>query len=428
MRFKRSFQDTLADLAQVRQAAEAGAAAAQDQPGQASWSPRQQGWKIFQAIFQQSEGGDDKALAGVTTATSDLDTDDDDDEHDRVEDPETVRILLRSLLTERHEDLAEFFRLIDPKGDGKVTVDELAVALQALGLNTTRSALAELCDVDAPLPAGTPSPRGRLPSSSIGFPDLERVVWQRSPGQRTQSSRTTTERPAGARWGTPRAEADSVDLSAPHESVLAGPRSTPREAARCSSLPEKEAAASEPRAKGMSGSFWGAARSDAAKSEPQKSVFETLQEAAKNQEVITRNQRRGSAIVVGAALEQGKSIADTERTDTKIQRRLKSAKRVGAGPELPSDAFAFEEQRADRKQPYYMRGDARYDTPDGLKKRLQLLESGKVARAARQFWDALQLHDDWQHRLRPNMASERQRGHKRAARLLRWLRQELTTS
>ena len=428
MRFKRSFQDTLLELAKVRQAAEAAAAAAaQDQPGQASWSPRQQGWQIFQAIFRPSEGGDGK-VAGATTAASDLDTDgDEDEEHDRVEDPETLRILLRSLLTERHEDLADFFSLIDTDGDGKVTVDELAVALQGLGLNATGSALAELCDlnaarcedVDAP-PAGTPSPRGRLPSSSVGFPDLQRVVWQRSPGQRaSKSSRSPTEQPAGARWGMPRAEVDAMDLSAPHESVLAGPPSTPREAAsetraaRSTSAPEKEAAASEPRAarssslpekaaaarvepraKGMSSSLWGAARGDAAKSESHATVFETLQEAAKHQEVIARNHRRGSAIVVGAALEQGKSIADTERTDTKIQRRLASAKRAGAGPELPSDAFDFEGQRAGRQQPYYMRGDARYDTPAGLKKRLQLLESGKVARAARQFWDALQLRGD----------------------------------
>ena len=122
--------------------------------------------------------------------------------------------------------------------------------------------------------------------------------------------------------------------------------------------------------------------------------METLQEAATNQEVITRNKRRGSAIVVGAALEQGKSIADTQRTDTKILRRLNSANSSGAGPELVTDAFDFEAQRAGRKQPYYMRGDARYDTPAGLKKRLQLLESGKVARAARQFWDALQLRGE----------------------------------
>ena len=148
---------------------------------------------------------------------------------------------------------------------------------------------------------------------------------------------------------------------------------------------------------GMSSSLWGAARGEPAKKTgSQTSFLESLQEAAKNQEVITRNQgRRGSAIVVGAALEQGKSIADTERTDTKIQRRLQSAKRAGAGPVLPSDAFDFEEQcGAGRKQPYYMRGDARFDTPAGLKKRLQLLESGKVARAARQFWDALQLQGE----------------------------------
>ena len=54
----------------------------------------------------------------------------------------------------------------------------------------------------------------------------------------------------------------------------------------------------------------------------------------------------------------------------------------------------FEDECAGRKQPYYMRGDARYDTPAGLKKRMKLLESGKVARAARQFWDALELHGD----------------------------------
>ena len=132
----------------------------------------------------------------------------------------------------------------------------------------------------------------------------------------------------------------------------------------------------------------------AKKRELATSVTETLQEAAKNQELITRNQRPGSAIVVGVALEQGKSIAETERTDAKIQRRLSSAKRAGAGPELPTDAFDFEVQRAGRKQPYYMRGDARFDTPAGLKKRLQLLESGKVARAARQFWDALQLQGE----------------------------------
>ena len=100
MRFKRSFQDALLDLAQARQAAEA---AAQAQPGQVSWSPRLKGWKIFQAIFQPSDGGDGKARAGTTKI--DLDTDDDDDEPGQVEDPETLRILLRSLLSERKRTL-----------------------------------------------------------------------------------------------------------------------------------------------------------------------------------------------------------------------------------------------------------------------------------------------------------------------------------
>ena len=205
MRFKRSFQDALLDLAQARQAAEAAAAmAAQAQPGQVSWSPRLKGWKIFQAIFQPSDGGDGKARAGTTEI--DLDTDDD-DEPGQVEDPETLRILLRSLLSERREGLADFFGLIDTDGDGKVTVDELAVALQATGgLNAARSALAELCGVDAP-PAGTPSPRGRLPSSSIGFLDLQRAVWHGSQGQR-----------------------------ASHESALAGPPSSEARA-RSTSLP-----------------------------------------------------------------------------------------------------------------------------------------------------------------------------------------------
>jgi len=144
----------------------------------------------------------------------------------------------------------------------------------------------------------------------------------------------------------------------------------------------------------MSSSLWGVARGEPAKSEAQATMFETLQEAAKNQEVLARTQEQGSAIVVGAALEQGKTIARTERADTKVHRRLKSAKRAAAGPELPTDAFDFEDERAGRKQPYYMRGDARYDTPAGLMKRMKLLESGKVARAARQFWDALELHGD----------------------------------
>ena len=363
MRFKRSFQDALLDLAQARQAAEAAAAmAAQAQPGQVSWSPRLKGWKIFQAIFQPSEGGDGKARAGATEI---IDTDDDDDEPGQVEDPETLRILLRSLLSERREGLADFFGLIDTDGDGKVTVDELAVALQATGgLNAARSALAELCGVDAP-PAGTPSPRGRLPSSSIGFLDLQRAVWHGSQGQR-----------------------------ASHESALAGPPSSEARA-RSTSLPQTEAASPvKARAKGMSSSLWGVARGEPAKSEAQATMFETLQEAAKNQEVLARTQEQGSAIVVGAALEQGKTIARTERADTKVHRRLKSAKRAAAGPELPTDAFDFEGERAGRKQPYYMRGDARYDTPAGLKKRMKLLESGKVARAARQFWDALELHGD----------------------------------
>ena len=363
MRFKRSFQDALLDLAQARQAAEAAAAtAALAQPGQVSWSPRLTGWKIFQAIFQPSEGGDGKARAGATEI---IDTDDDDDEPGQVEDPETLRILLRSLLSERREGLADFFGLIDTDGDGKVTVDELAVALQATGgLNAARSALAELCGVDAP-PAGTPSPRGRLPSSSIGFLDLQRAVWHGSPGQR-----------------------------ASHESALAGPPSSEARA-RSTSLPQTEAASPvKARAKGMSSSLWGVARGEPAKSEAQATMFETLQEAAKNQEVLARTQEQGSAIVVGAALEQGKTIAHTERADTKVHRRLKSAKRAAAGPELPTDAFDFEDERAGRKQPYYMRGDARYDTPAGLKKRVKLLESGKVARAARQFWDALELHGD----------------------------------
>ena len=360
MRFKRSFQDALLDLAQARQAAEA---AAQAQPGQVSWSPRLKGWKIFQAIFQPSDGGDGKARAGTTKI--DLDTDDD-DEPGQVEDPETLRILLRSLLSERREGLADFFELIDTDGDGKVTVDELAVALQATGgLNAARSALAELCGVDAP-PAGTPSPRGRLPSSSIGFLDLQRAVWHGSPGQR-----------------------------AAHESGLAGPPHSSEARARSALLPQTETASPvATRAKGMSSSLWGVARGEPAKSEAQPTMFETLQEAAKNQEVLARTQEQGSAIVVGAALEQGKTIARTERADTKVQRRLRSAKRAAAGPELPTDAFDFEDERAGRKQPYYMRGDARYDTPAGLKKRMKLLESGKVARAARQFWDALELHGD----------------------------------
>ena len=365
MRFKRSFQDALLDLAQARQAAEA---AAQAQPGQVSWSPRLKGWKIFQAIFQPTDGGDGKARAGTTKI--DLDTDDD-DEPGQVEDPETLRILLRSLLSERREGLADFFGLIDTDGDGKVTVDELAVALQATGgLNAARSALAELCGVDAP-PAGTPSPRARLPSSSIGFLDLQRAVWHGSPGQRaSQSSRSPTERLAGA----PRAEAAAAEVT---------------------SLPQTETASPvAARAKGMSSSLWGVARGEPAKSEAQATMFETLQEAAKNQEVLARTQEQGSAIVVGAALEQGKTIARTERADTKVHRRLKSAKRAAAGPELPTDAFDFEDERAGRKQPYYMRGDARYDTPAGLMKRMKLLESGKVARAARQFWDALELHGD----------------------------------
>ena len=390
MRFKRSFQDALLDLAQARQAAEA---AAQAQPGQVSWSPRLKGWKIFQAIFQPNDGGDGKARAGTTKI--DLDTDDD-DEPGQVEDPETLRILLRSLLSERREGLADFFGLIDTDGDGKVTVDELAVALQATGgLNAARSALAELCGVDAP-PAGTPSPRGRLPSSSIGFLDLQRAVWHGSPGQRaSQSSRSPTERLAGA----PRAEAAAaeraaVDPRAPHESALAGPPSNEARA-RSTSLPQTEAASPvATRAKGMSSSLWGVARGEPAKSEAQATMFETLQEAAKNQEVLARTQEQGSAIVVGAALEQGKTIARTERADTKVHRRLRSAKRAAAGPELPTDAFDFEDERAGRKQPYYMRGDARYDTPAGLTKRMKLLESGKVARAARQFWDALELHGD----------------------------------
>jgi hypothetical protein len=396
MRFKRSFQDTLLDLAQARQAAEAAAAtAAQSQPGQVSWSPRLKGWKIFQAIFQPSEGA------------TDLDTDDDDNEEPgQVEDPETLRILLRSLLSERREGLADFFGLVDTDGDGKVTVDELAVALQATsGLNAARSALAELCGVDAP-PAGTPSPRARLPSSSIGFLDLQRAVWHGSPGQRaSQSSRSPTERLAGARWGAAlaeaeAAEAEAVDLRAPHECALVGPPSAPRGAAsearaRSTSLPQTGAASPvEARAKGMSSSLWGVARGEPAKSEAQATMFETLQEAAKNQEVLARTQEQGSAIVVGAALEQGKTIAHTERSDAKAHRRLRSAKRAAAGPELPTDVFDFEDERAGRKQPYYMRGDARYDTPAGLKKRMKLLESGKVARAARQFWDALGLHGD----------------------------------
>ena len=50
--------------------------------------------------------------------------------------------------------------------------------------------------------------------------------------------------------------------------------------------------------------------------------------------------------------------------------------------------------RTSKSQPYYLRGDARFDNPDSLKKRKKLLESGRIGRAARQFWDLLGLSSE----------------------------------
>eukprot|EP00966_Prymnesium_polylepis_P050880 1178203-Prymnesium_polylepis.1 len=48
---------------------------------------------------------------------------------------------------------------------------------------------------------------------------------------------------------------------------------------------------------------------------------------------------------------------------------------------------------ADKETPYFAQGDGRFDSPRTVERRLELLRSGAIARACRQFWDTLRLGD-----------------------------------
>ena len=401
---------------------------------------------------------------------------DDDDDAPEVDDPETLRVLLRALLTERQERLLDTFRRIDADGDGRVSLDQLMQALRSLGLHAARGALAELFDVtDSTSPARSIeggsfkklSPAGGRPRGTseamsparemgaIEFPDLQRAVWRknrpsqagsppsrerqfsssqsstplrqqlsanRSPSARGFGLASSPLRPAAAAtsskptYSSPLARSQQPEPPPPPEDAGEGAEAaaqaadeggapsvlrrlsqglisltsgllSPAASAACADAEQQPQPQPQPQqppgaaAASLLTRWWKDEATDG------KAARVAAQAAARRSD----SGAPSSAMVVDAALGMGKTIADTDQSD--VKRTLAAPSKLAKKAE-PVDAFDFEAKRAHRRMPYYMRGDDRFDTADGLRKRIRVLESGRVARAARQFWDALGLAPD----------------------------------
>lgn len=60
---------------------------------------------------------------------------------------------------------------------------------------------------------------------------------------------------------------------------------------------------------------------------------------------------------------------------------------------IGADRFEFANVE-EGETPYYMQGNVRFDCPQTVARRVELLKSGRIARACRQFWDTLKLGPD----------------------------------
>ena len=104
---------------------------------------------------------------------------------------------------------------------------------------------------------------------------------------------------------------------------------------------------------------------------------------------------KGSAVAL--AVDMGVMLAETSADERAKQ--LEFAKRPTYSEidrfawEAPAANAAAQPQPTD-SLPYMLAGDPRFDTPEALERRVNLLKSGRVVRACRQFWDTMQLGAD----------------------------------
>lgn len=102
-----------------------------------------------------------------------------------------------------------------------------------------------------------------------------------------------------------------------------------------------------------------------------------------------KQQRRGrSSSALALAVQRGVRPASTSRDERATQQQF-----AGGVAAAGVDAFAWEEGKQQHPQPW-LAGDARFEAPEVLERRVALLRSGPISRACRQFWDTFQLQLD----------------------------------